>query len=346
MGLENLPKTKWLASGEQAILKIDFIDIEDAIVSLADRFSIAPAVVWNDNTSIRVPASAELPIHLTMSGLPNPANPGFFIDAGLSDGKYRVNTSNVDVDFDTSTTFWGTEKASQWYGNYAIAGNSDTAFTLKAMPWMRVSSQATKTITLRNNPNTANIGYGFSTDELVGGVLYFLTGASKGLMRTITANNDDNTTGGTITYTGDALTVAQGDWFFVLPATNFRWIGDFYNNASSNIIKFYQTGEFVHLDAAQSWTAPHTSGTPVVTVNGPEIGFFPPLASSAWLYTSADPHGSLAPIKGASGLWPYISAGGPYLPLPIYDGNFFAQAYYDTVWSYYCGAFAYPVRFF
>jgi len=31
--------------------------------------------------------------------------------------------------------------------------------------------------------------------------------------------------GGTITYGGAALTLAQGDWAVVLPVTNFRYLG-------------------------------------------------------------------------------------------------------------------------
>ena len=77
---------------------------------------------------------------------------------------------------------------------------------------MRVASQAGQAITLRNNANGANIGYGWAANELAGASLLVLSGASRGLARPITANNTDNGTGGTITYGGATLTLAQGDW--------------------------------------------------------------------------------------------------------------------------------------
>ena len=95
-------------------------------------------------------------------------------------------------------------------------------------------------MTLRNNANGANIGYGFTANELAGAGLLILSGASRGLLRVITANNDDNGTGGTITYGGAALTLAQGDWAVVLPATNFRYLGMVSNDASGNLAPFYQ----------------------------------------------------------------------------------------------------------
>ena len=113
----------------------------------------------------------------------------------------------------------------------------DTTFALKAMPFCRVKSQASQTISLGTNGTPATgIGYGWDTDSLAGYILYFMSGASRGLMRVVSANNNNNGTGGTITYTGDALTVAAGDSFIILPSdTNFRLLGDIYNNASSNI---------------------------------------------------------------------------------------------------------------
>lgn len=246
-GLDNLPKAKWVDVDEQPILKGDFEDIETAILQLAGfGASVLPTLYYNDATSVRVKATSDTPVGVMMSGFPDVDNLGQWIDAGLTDVKYRENTSNTDMDFDTSTTFWGNEKSYQWYCVFAVAGDSDSTFTLKAMPWLRVSSQATQTITLRNSLNTANIGYGWATDSLAGYKLYFISGSSKGLIREVSANNNDNTTGGTITYTGSALTVAAGDWFIALPDdTNFRWVGDFYNNASGNISPFYKKGHRV-----------------------------------------------------------------------------------------------------
>jgi hypothetical protein len=105
---------------------------------------------------------------------------------------------------------------------------------------MRVSSQATQIITLRNNANTENIGYGLVANELVDAQFLVLSGASRGLARPITANNADNQTGGTVTYGGTALTLAQGDWFMVLPKTNFRCLGLIFNGAGGDLAAFYQ----------------------------------------------------------------------------------------------------------
>lgn len=246
-GLDSLPKAKWGNSGKQPIVKQDWIDVETAILQSVGRSGGAPYVTWVDNTAVRVQANSDLKAACVMSGFPNIFHPGAMIDAGLTDGKQRINTSNVDMDFDTAATFWGSEKASQWYALFAIAANADTTFTLKAMPWMRVASQSTQTITLRNNLNTANIGYGFTTDSLANYKLLMISGASKGLIRTVTNNNNDNSTGGTITYSGTALTVSAGDWFIILPyGTNFRWIHDFWNNAYSNIVGFYRFGNEIH----------------------------------------------------------------------------------------------------
>lgn len=175
----------------------------------------------------------------------------------LTDNFYRVATANVTCNFGVATDLWGTEKASQWYALFATAANADLDYALKAMPLMRYKSQASQVISLGTllAPATG-IGYGFTTDELVGGIIYILSGDSAGLMRTITANNNDNTTGGTITYSGTALTMAEGDWFIVLPpGINFRWLLNFYNNVSSNFKTFLQDGNHILWDANTSITA-------------------------------------------------------------------------------------------
>lgn len=252
-GLDNLPKAKWVAVGEQPVLKSDLVDIETGILQ-AWELRDPPRLVWVDATRVEVKATADCPAHVMMVGFPNVLNPGSFVKASLTDGKYRQNAADVYMDFDTASTFWGNEKVSQWYIVFGIAGDLDADFTLKAMPIMRVSSQAVKTITLRNNLNSADIGYGFTTDEFIDSKIYMLSGASKGLVRTITANNNDNGTGGTITYTGDALAVSQGDWFVILPLTNFRWIGSFFNNSAGDIVKFHKFASQVNFEATVSLT--------------------------------------------------------------------------------------------
>lgn len=229
---------KYVAAGKQKILKDEMAAFAQAILE-AFEISGAPQLVKVDDTAVRVEAGADSPARLLMSGFPNVLHPKLFVTGGFTDGRYRENTTNVSMDFDLASNLWGTEKASQWYMIYALAGDADTEFTIKAMPWLRVKSQAGQVISLGTNliPATG-IGYGFTTDELVGFNLYVVSGASKGLMRSITANNNDNGTGGTITYGGSALSLAEGDWFAILPATNFLRLEDIFNDASSNISAF------------------------------------------------------------------------------------------------------------
>jgi len=250
MGLENLPKAKWSAAGQQVILKNDFKDIELGFPQLLSLLN-PPTLQWVDITAVKIGATADNPARVMMVGFPDVVNFGQFV-AGLdesayepTDGEYYEVAADETMDFDVASCLWGSEKASQWYAIFAVAEDSGGGFVLKAMPIMRFSSQASKVITLRNNLNSADIGYGFTTDELVNGAIYILSGSSKGLLRGITANNNDNSTGGTVTYEGDTLTMAQGDWFVVLPPENFRFLGSIFNNASSQIVHFRKVGNKV-----------------------------------------------------------------------------------------------------
>lgn len=248
MSLIDLPQSKWGGeTGRQPILKGDFSKVGAAILQVAELMP-PPIPEWVDATEIKVPATADCPAVVMMSGFPNILQPGM-VGGGLTDGRYRQNIADVTMDFDLSASLWGAEKVGQWYLNYALAGNADEHFSLKGMPYMRVKSQASQVISLGtlNTPATG-IGYGFTTDELVDGKIYVHTGASRGLVRTISANNNDNSTGGTITYSGTALTLAEGNWFVVLPpATNFRLVGTILNNGSGNIVKFRRLGNIVQL---------------------------------------------------------------------------------------------------
>jgi hypothetical protein len=260
--LSNIPQSKWGAgTGRQVILKDDFFYIEDALLELVELLRL-PDMAWVDNTAVKVPATADCKARVMLAGFPTPTHPLLLVHGGLTDGKYRENSADTSMDFDTSSNFWGSEKSNQWYVVYAMAADADTTFTLKGMPLMRYSSQASQVITLRNNANGANIGYGFTTDELQNGKILILTGTSKGLIRTITANNNNNTTGGTITYSGIALTMTQGDYFVVLPhGVNFRYLGMILNNNSGNIEKFHQKGRSFR------WV------TPITLVTGAISGF-------------------------------------------------------------------------
>ena len=240
MSLIDLPQTKWgSGTGRQVILKGDFAKIEQAVTE-AFEFTGGPGLEYVDSATLQVNATADCKARVMLCGFPSPLARGHWVDGGLSDGRYRENAAPVTLNLATAEHLWGAEKLNQWYAVYALAGLNDTIFSLKAMPVMRVASQDSQVVTLRNNANGANIGYGFSLNELAGDGFLVLSGASRGLLRTITANNADNGTGGTITYGGAALTLAQGDWGMVLPATNFRYLGMVFNDASGNLAPFYQ----------------------------------------------------------------------------------------------------------
>jgi hypothetical protein len=242
MALIHLPQTKWASgTGRQVILKADFDKIEQAVVE-SFQLTQSPSLEYLSASQIQVNATADCQARVMLTGFPSPLHRGIMVDAGLSDGRYRENAAPATLDMTLAGSLWGTEKTSQWYCIYAVAGVGDTTFALKGMPVMRASSQATQVITLRNNANNANIGYGFTANELADGKILVLTGASRGQVRAITANNSDNGSGGTVTCGGSALTLTQGDWFVVLPNTNFRFLGMVLNDGSSNLAPFYQEG--------------------------------------------------------------------------------------------------------
>jgi hypothetical protein len=264
MSLIHLPQTKWgSGTGRQVILKGDFAEIEQAVLE-AFELTQGPGLEFVDSATLRVNATADCKARVMMCGFPSPLARGHWVDGGLSDGRLRENAAPMSLNLATAGNLWGTEKSNQWYAVYALAGPTDTLFSLKAMPVMRVASQAGQVITLRDNPNGANIGYGFVANEFVGARLLVLSGASRGLMRAITANNDDNGTEGSITYGGTALTLVQGDWGIVLPATNFRYLGMVFNDGSGNLVPFFQdTGCTSYASSRQLAAGPINGYTPV-----------------------------------------------------------------------------------
>jgi len=242
MSLIHLPQAKWgSGTGRQVILKSDFEKIEQAVLE-GWQLALAPSLEYVDGANLQVKATPDCKARVMLCGFPDPLHPGQWVHGGLADGRYRENSQALVLNFAAPGSLWGGEKANQWYGIYALAGAGDTTFSLKAMPVLRVSSQAAQIITLRNNGNNGDIGYGFSANELANGKLLVLSGAARGLLRLITANNSDNGAAGTLTYTGSALTLAQGDWCAVLPPTNFRYLGMVLNGGDSNLVPFYQEG--------------------------------------------------------------------------------------------------------
>jgi hypothetical protein len=244
MSLIHLPQAKWGAgTGRQVILKSDFDRIEQAVLE-GFRLARPPGLEYVDGGKVRVNATSDCQARVMLGGFPSPLHPGQWVDGGLSDGRYRENSSPAVLDLAVTGSFWGVEKPDQWYCVYALAGANDTTFSLKAMPVMRVAAQAAQVISLRNNGNTAGLGYGLTADELAGGQVLVLSGASRGLARAVTANNDDNGTAGSITYGGSALTLAPGDWLIVLPPTNFRYLGMVLNEAGGDLAPFLTAGAF------------------------------------------------------------------------------------------------------
>ncbi len=284
MGLLALPNSKWVTAGNQAGLKSDAVNWDQGIMESL-RLLRTPTVVYTNASNVKIRASSDVPARMVLCGFPSVLNPGQFV-MGDSDGTVREVTT--DITLAMASNLWGNEKASQWYMVYAIgADRPATTFTLKGMPMMRVASDVAQVISLRNNLNSAGIGYGFGTDELVGdsntqGYIYIISGSSKGELRPIEANNNNNTTGGTITYGGAALTLAAGDWFVVIPPTNFRWIGGIFNNSGSNIPEFvFQGNRCIWTDVnGQHMTCPTNS-----TIEDIEIA--DPLACAAFPYLAS-----------------------------------------------------------
>jgi len=242
---ETFAGTETVVFGPQVILKEDFRALEDQIMG-QPTVRLQPPLIWVADDTVRVAATPDCPAWAAFNGMPNILNSATQVDGGLSDGKARGITANVSCLFASGGLYGATqtEKSSQWYVTFAVAGNNAADFELKAMPMMRVKSQTGQAIKCGTlaAPGTG-INYGFTNNDLAGGKVYFQTGASRGLMRSIAANDVDTDT--RLTYSGDALTVAAGDWFIVLPPTNFRWIGSIFNDSSGNLSQFRRLGNKV-----------------------------------------------------------------------------------------------------
>jgi hypothetical protein len=291
-----VPNPKWQpGTGRQVILKSDFVALETAILNQGTT-RMQPQVVWVNTTTVRVEATPDCVAQMALSGLPNILNPAVQVSGGLCDGLARSADDNVSLVI-TSGGLYGDRTTAQWYAVLALAEDGDTTFTLKGMPYMRVKSQAgqaIKTGTMTTPASGKN--YAFTDDEFVGGMIYFLSGASKGLMRAISGNDVD--TDSRITYTGDALSVAQGDWFMVLPPTNFRLTGYFYLNAtgSGEVGKFIHEGNVYHHLAEARMSSPST-GIVENTICAP------PTATRLGLYANSVSLGH--PDSGGTNIMPF-----------------------------------------
>jgi hypothetical protein len=104
-------------------------------------------------------------------------------------------------------------------------------------------------------------------------------------MRPIIHNNNNDTTGGTIEYSGTALTMTTGDWFIVLPATNFRRIGDIYNNSAGGIDNFIPAGDFIQWNITPYPNTALTAGSAEIIE---DITIASPLATEARVLLKAD----------------------------------------------------------
>jgi hypothetical protein len=260
MALMDLPQSKWgSGTGRQVILKSDFAKIEQALLE-GFELTNGPSLEYVDPATVRVNATPECPARVLLCGFPSPLHRGQWVDGDLTDGRCRENAAPVTLDFAGAGSRWGTEQANQWYDVYALAGPGDSTFSLKAMPVMRVASQAGQVVSLRNNANSAGIGYGFAADELAGGKILILSGSSRGLARAVTANNDDGGTGGTLTYDGSALSLSQGDWFMILPAANFRHLGMVFNDGEANLAPFDQEGDWTVYRSPLPWYSGAVAG--------------------------------------------------------------------------------------
>lgn len=186
-------------------------------------------------------SSSANPAMVCMDGFPDIKNPGQFVvvstASALPDCLYRQVIAPTYLTLPNN--LWGTRKVSQWYAvlaNAAVGTAELSAFTLKGMPYLRAKSEAGQVISTGENLLPTNaIDYGFTVSEFVNGKVYVLTGSMAGELRTITANNAA-AGASTISYSGGALSLANGDWFIVLPPSlNFRWICDVFNNAANVI---------------------------------------------------------------------------------------------------------------
>lgn len=144
------------------------------------------------------------------------------------DGKVQINDS-------TDLSIIDTRKTDNWYAVFAGCNESDTAATFVNLPFFRVSSVATNTITLGDGTEGAGESpaattYDMINDVMAGSEVLVIQegGIWSGRTTAVTAN-----TNGTITV-DDATGLAAGDFFLVAPPEfdEYVYLGSWYLDAT------------------------------------------------------------------------------------------------------------------
>ena len=233
-----------------------------------------PAVarlVWTDANTATVTGTVDNPALVIMNGFPNVLNPGFWVTGGLTNAKYYQVTAATT--FVIPTNLWGTEQANQWYAVLATTASAAaelSPYVLQGMPYLRARTEGSQVIHCGTNTDASvALGYTFTVNAFVGGMIYVLSGAKAGEVRTITAN-DASATDSTISYSGTALNLVQGDWFVVLPpGFNFRRLGDAYNDVSSNMtLDDVFMGMSLLMTTPRQCVVPFINNQPIVSIIG------------------------------------------------------------------------------
>lgn len=225
-----------------------------------------PRLFFVGSATAGLRAWGSAPARVVMNGFPDIENPDLWLHGGLSNDKFYQVTS--DVEFKLPDNLWGaTEHSNQWYAVLATCVTATAelgAYILKGMPYLRVKADASQVISTGTNVDASTArDYSFTINEFIGGKIYVLASGksvagvrSRGQLRSITANNAA-AGASTITYTGADLQLDQGDWVIILPPSlNFRWLGDVYNNASTNIT---EVDNLIHGRESYLFTALGTS---------------------------------------------------------------------------------------
>lgn len=193
--------------------------------------------------------------------------------ATAADGKVEINDS-------TDLSIIDTRKTDNWYAVFAGCNESDAAATFVNLPFFRVSSVATNTITLGDGTEDAGESpaattYDMINDVMAGSEVLVIQegGIWSGRTTTVTAN-----TNGTITV-ADATGLAAGDFFLVAPPEfdEYVYLGSWYLDSAEPRNRA-DTGYKVAALMVQIPTLPATGALSNVKV--PVRGLISPLATS------------------------------------------------------------------